>query len=72
MNWRIGLFWTWVMLTWVWVAAIVLIMAQPHPHAPFAAIPVSWIAALGLGPPALLFGLGLVGLWIASGLRRNP
>jgi hypothetical protein len=61
------LFWAWVILSGMWVAAVFIVMSEPHPHAPFAAVPVSWIVAIALGPPALLLGFGLVGVWLTRG-----
>jgi hypothetical protein len=73
MNWieRL-LFWAWVILSGMWVAAVVLVTAEPHPHAPFSAVPVSWIVAVAVGPPALLLGFGRVGAWLIRGYRRGP
>ena len=73
MNWiEALLFWAWVILSGVWVAAIFLVAAEPHPHAPFSAVPLSWIVAVALGPPALFLGVGLVGVWMTRGYRRGP
>jgi hypothetical protein len=63
------LFSAWVILSGMWVAAVLLVTAEPHPHAPFSAMPVSWIVAVAVGPPALLLGFGLVGLWLTR--RRD-
>jgi hypothetical protein len=63
------LFWAWMILSGMWVAALLVVMAEPHPHAPWAAVPVSWILAIAFGPPALLLGFGLVGVWLTR--RRD-
>jgi hypothetical protein len=64
------LFWAWVVLSGMWVAVVLVVMAEPHAHSPFAAVPVSWIVAIALGPPALLLGLVLVGAWLSRGRNR--
>jgi hypothetical protein len=65
------LLWAWVILSGLWVAAVWLVTAEPHPHAPFAAVPLSWIVAAALAPPALLLGVGLVGARMTRGYRRH-
>jgi hypothetical protein len=64
------LFWAWVILSGLWVTAVLVVMTEPHAHAPFAAVPVSWIVAIALGPPVLLLGFGLVGVWLMRGHDR--
>jgi hypothetical protein len=65
------LFWAWVILSGLWVAAVWLVTAEPHPHAPFSAVPLSWIVAAALGPPALLLGVGLAGARMTRAYRRR-
>jgi hypothetical protein len=65
------LFWAWVILSGMWVATVFVVMAEPHAHAPFAAVPVSWIVTVALGPPVLLLGVGLAGVWLTRGHRRR-
>jgi hypothetical protein len=59
------LFSAWVILSGMWVAAVLVVMAEPTPS-----VPVSWIIAIVAGSPALLLGLGLVGLWLTTSARR--
>jgi hypothetical protein len=63
------LFAAWVILSGMWVAAVLVVMAEQHPHAPWAGVPVPWIVAIAVVPPALLLGFGLVGLWLTR--RRD-
>jgi hypothetical protein len=63
------LFAAWVILSGMWVAGVLVVMAEQHPHAPWAGMPVSWIVAIAAGPPALLLGFGLVGRWLTR--RRD-
>jgi hypothetical protein len=63
------LFSAWVILSGMWVATVLVVMAEPHPYALWAGVPVSWIIAIAAGPPALLLGFGLVGLWLTR--RRD-
>jgi hypothetical protein len=66
------LFWAWVVLSGIWVTTVLLFMDVPHAHAPFAAVPASSVATIAVGPPALLLGLGLVGMWFGRGYLRGP
>jgi hypothetical protein len=63
------LFSAWVILSGLWVAAVLVVMDEPHPHTPWAGVPMSWIIAIAAGPPALLLGFGLVGVWLTR--RRD-
>jgi hypothetical protein len=63
------LFAAWVILSGMWVAGVLVVMAEQHPHAPLAGMPVSWIVAIAAGPPALLLGFGLTGMWLTR--RRD-
>jgi hypothetical protein len=65
------LFWTWVILSGLWVAFVWLVTAEPHPHAPFSGVPLSWIVAAALAPPALLLGAGLLGARMIRAYRRR-
>jgi hypothetical protein len=63
------LFSAWVFLSGMWVAAVLVFMAEPQPYAPWVAVPASWVIAIASGPPVLLLGFGLVGLWLTR--RRH-
>jgi len=79
MNWRVGFFRLWIVLTASWIALVGLVAygeVVPLSRNAFSdLIPVGPLvlkyAIAALIGPALLFGLGAIFLWIGDGFRRN-
>jgi hypothetical protein len=76
MNWRRGLFRTWLVLTATWIL-IVGAFAYGHrsdlsAYSAFGLESNAIFAGLAILPPSFVFCLGVAALWIAAGFRRRP
>jgi hypothetical protein len=77
MNWPRGLLRVWAVLSGFWATAVaasyvlLVVMDEPPVHLRLADVPVSWVCAIALFPPALALALGLAGVWIVRGFQRD-
>jgi hypothetical protein len=74
-NWRRGLFRVWLVLSIVWIAAVEVVakVSTGIWIRPWGGKIDLFIASLGtlLGPPIVVFLVGLVLVWVSVGFRRG-